>query len=336
MKILLKKFNFNLLILWIFGIYFVLGWPLYKSGFFTGKTDDLLLSLLLFFYFAKAKITKNIFFQYLAIGAYMIIYFAVTQSEYIGYWFYLYVIWLPVLFFKDEIFIVKKKTVLFIFYLFFLSIYFILGSSGAKEFNIDVNVLHMFFLLCIYIFILKRNIILGASGPLLTLINGVRSSIFLFIIMFRRNTLMFVLFLSAYLFAYFYSLIYISDSPANIARYHLLLNHLANLSNLDLQSILFGAGPQAYKDFDLLISTDVGFVTSKPKTVDSSILRIFLEFGVLFGSYLFYLIYKFIGDFKYFIVYIIAFGLSNEGILSSIGVLSLILIRQELKHFPSD
>lgn len=95
--------------------------------------------------------------------------------------------------------------------------------------------------------------------------------------------------------------------------------------------MLFGLGPQAYKEFDIIVNTNITFINSKLKTVDSSILRLYLEFGFFMATYIFYLIYRYLGSFSLFLFYIIIFGLSNEGILSVFGVIGLKLLH-DTKH----
>ena len=322
-------------IFWVFIIlqYLFLGNLFYENDIFRGKSDDLIIGFTFFLFYFRTKLIKNVSLVYLIFSLFVIIVWLINKYENIFYWFYLLFCWSILLFMRPNL-VMNKKRLFIITYVVFLVWYLIIGSAGAKTFNIDVNVLHIFLLMSIIIFCIQGPFRKIFTTILISFLSGTRSILIMSSYSFLRSYFFYIVVL-IYICAYLLSLILLDNNPANAARSMLVLNHFINYSQLSFTEILFGAGPQAYLEFDLLINTSIEFVKSKPKTVDSSILRILLEFGVIGTSFLLYFFYKYLSSFKLFILFILTMGLSNEGMLSIYGPLSLLILKSINHNKPN-
>lgn len=314
--------------------YYSFGGILFDLEIYRGKIDDLIISIVFIIVYSSLLLKKRKLTFFILYIFYVFIFCALNNYN-PSYWLYLLIIWWPVVFF-DRIKLTEKGRLIFVLtYTVFMIIYYVQGSLRTKYYNIDVNVLHMFMAL-VFIAMLSRRYLwtIPVISPALTIMNGTRSTILLISIFTRKYPLVFIAAVIIYMLLYSVVLSRVADNAANLARFHLLLNHFSNVMEASVLEQLFGSGPQAYLRSSLLIETDVTFVKSKPKTVDSSILRIFYEFGIIGGMLLFYSLFRLIGNFSKFILIVVAFGLSNEGLLSFFGPLSVLVV-SHIKFGPT-
>tara|TARA_B100001057_G_scaffold497528_1_gene601870 strand:- start:673 stop:1671 length:999 start_codon:yes stop_codon:yes gene_type:complete len=318
---------------WIFIIfqYIFFGNFFYEYDIFRGKSDDVIIAAAFFMCYFRFKIFLNIFVIFLIFLVFIISAWLVFKYENILYWFYLLFCWSILLFAPKKIEINKKNTFL-ITYIFFLMWYLYLGPS-VKSFNIDVNVLHIFLLMTVIVLCISGPFMKIFTTILVSFLSGTRSTSVMISYSFLRSYFFYIV-ICLYVLGYIFSLIFLDNNPSNAARSGLIVNHFLNYTQLSQIEILFGAGPQAYMNFNLLIDTSITFVNSKPKTVDSSLLRMLLEFGLIGTIFLLYFIYKYINSFKLFLLFIICMGLSNEGMLSIYGPLSLLILKSINHNTP--
>jgi len=315
----IKKFNILLVLMFI--TYCCIG--ILKFNF--NKLDDIIIAFFVFIFVFNFKISKKRLWFFIPIGFWCAIWFNSYGIE-ILYWLYLIFLWSIVILAPKS----QKEisiTLFTYFIIFFVAaIAYMVGSRTMKDFGVDLNVLFLFLALLLG---LGSKTAIGKIIQLFILSYFTRSRAVLSLLITVPNKQFLIYILAfSYLVLYLTILFSMADDPATKARSQLLVNHILNLLDLNYTQWLLGAGPRAYLDFSVYVEDAVWFVASKPKTVDSAILRVYLEFGLIVGTLLLYALYRYIDNLALFIVVCVALGLSNEGLLSVFGPFAAYYTRQ--------